>query len=244
MLADRVGQGRQDHGRVEDGVLNHPELQRQGQTGYFLSEAGSEKREVKTLNRESPNVTLCSMFSLPVIPRRSRLARTLSDPVPRAPIEGRHLRKHADRVEASDPVRTLSSPRHTHRRPSACAPTPRTSARERPCPRPARRCCVVEVHRRHPSGADVPAARAQPNDPAPTCEGRGVSGFESLATIAGRVDAATGQPVRDPRPKEHPMPTTILDPGKSAPTVPPHPGDKAAQRIRAALKRVKAQATR
>lgn len=39
------------------------------------------------------------------------------------------------------------------------------------------------------------------------------------------------------------MTTTTLDPGRTAPTVPPHPGDAHAQRIRAALERVK-QATR
>ena len=33
--------------------------------------------------------------------------------------------------------------------------------------------------------------------------------------------------------------TTALDPGKTTPTVPPHPGDKSAQDIRAALKRLK-----
>jgi hypothetical protein len=33
--------------------------------------------------------------------------------------------------------------------------------------------------------------------------------------------------------------STTLDPGRKAPTVPPHPGDKAAQRIRAALERIR-----
>lgn len=36
--------------------------------------------------------------------------------------------------------------------------------------------------------------------------------------------------------------TTTLDPGRTTPTVEPHPGDKAAQKIRAAMKRVKALA--
>lgn len=124
MAADRVGQGRQDHGRVPDRVLMASELQRQGRTGYFLSERGSEKEEVNTYNGESLNITLCLMFLLPPTPRRSRLARTLSDPVHRPLNEGRHLHKHTDRVEASDPVRTLSSPRHLRWRPSPCASAP------------------------------------------------------------------------------------------------------------------------
>lgn len=33
--------------------------------------------------------------------------------------------------------------------------------------------------------------------------------------------------------------TTTLDPGRKAPTVPPHPGDDAAQKIRAVLERIR-----
>ena len=121
--SDRVGQGR---GRVQDRVASTPELQGQGRTGYFLIEGGSEEGEVNTYNRESLDITLRLMFLLPPIPRRSRLARTLSDPVRRALIEGRHLRKHTDRVRGLDPVRTLSSPRHD----PVLAPSPPLSTPE------------------------------------------------------------------------------------------------------------------